>query len=175
MSGRPADAEFSAFVATSWPSLYRTAYLMVGSHAQAEDLAQTALTNTYASWHRIRDLGAARAYARTAVVHSATSWFRTRSRRGEWLTDAVPDRPAPEWEPDTPDVAAALRRLPPRQRAVVVLRFYEDLSVAQTADALECSEGTVKSQTFAALNNLRTSLGEAVVPGELSSERGDRS
>jgi DNA-directed RNA polymerase specialized sigma24 family protein len=81
MSNRPTDGEFSDFVAAVWRSLYRTAYLMVGTHALAEDLVQTALTNTYASWHKVRELGAARAYARTAVVRSTTSWFRTRARR----------------------------------------------------------------------------------------------
>lgn len=164
MSSQPTDAEFSEFVAAVWGSLYRTAYLMVGNHAVAEDLVQTAMTNTYASWHKVRELGAARAYARTAVVRSATSWFRTRARRREHITDDLPETPYFPDHSTRPALLDALRHLPPRQRAVVVLRFYEDLSVAQAADALGCSEGTVKSQTSAALSKLRILLGDTVVP-----------
>lgn len=164
MSSQPTDAEFSEFVAAAWGSLYRTAYLMVGNHAVAEDLVQTAMTNTYASWHKVRELGAARAYARTAVVRSATSWFRTRARRREHITDDLPETPYFPDHSTRPVLLDALRHLPPRQRAVVVLRFYEDLSVAQAADALGCSEGTVKSQTSAALSKLRILLGDTVVP-----------
>lgn len=164
MSKQPTDAEYSEFVAAAWRPLYRTAYLMVGNHAQAEDLVQTALTNTYASWHRVRDVGAARAYARTAVVRSATSWFRTRARLREHITADLPETPYVSDHATRPALLDALRRLPPRQRAVVVLRFYEDLSVAQTAHDLGCSEGTVKSQTSDALGKLRTILGDSVVP-----------
>ena len=164
MSSQPTDADFAEFAAAAWRSLYRTAYLMVGNHAQAEDLVQTAMTNTYASWHRVRDLGAAQAYARTAVVRSATSWFRTRARHREHLTAELPETPYTADHSTRPVLLDALRGLPPRQRAVVVLRFYEDLSVAQVADALGCSQGTVKSQTSAALDKLRILLGDSVVP-----------
>ena len=164
MSTQPTDAEYAEFVAAAWRPLYRTAYLMVGNHAQAEDLVQTALTNTYASWHKVRDLGAAQAYARTAVVRSATSWFRTPARRREHLTAELPETPYVTDHSTRPVLLDALRQLPPRQRAVVVLRFYEDLSVAQAAHALGCSEGTVKSQTSDALGRLRALLGDAVVP-----------
>jgi RNA polymerase sigma-70 factor (sigma-E family) len=164
MSRQPTDAEYSEFVAAAWGSLYRTAYLMVGNHALAEDLVQTALTNTYASWHKVREVGAARAYARTAVVRSATTWFRTRARQREHTTDDLPEAPYTPEHSTRPVLLDALRKLPPRQRAVVVLRFYEDLSVAQVAHTLGCSEGTVKSQTSDALGKLRILLGDTVVP-----------
>lgn len=164
MSRQPTDAEYSEFVAAAWRPLCRTAYLMVGNQALAEDLVQTALTNTYASWHRVRELGAAHAYARTAVARLAASWFRSNVRLREQLTDRLPETshlPDPSTRPALLD---ALRQLPPRQRAVVVLRFYEDLSVAQVAEALNCSEGTVKSQTSVALGKLRVLLGDHVIP-----------
>lgn len=164
MSRQPTDAEFADFVEAAWGPLYRTAHLMVGDRAVAEDLVQTALTNTYASWHRVRELGAARAYARTAVVRSAASLFRSRARRPEYVTDRLPETPYSPDHSERPALMAALRQLPPRQRAVVVLRYYEDLSVAEAAHALGCSEGTVKSQTSAALGKLRLLLGDAVVP-----------
>ncbi|MCD4525932.1 SigE family RNA polymerase sigma factor [Nocardioides sp. cx-173] len=162
MSSRRTDEEYAALVTAAWGPLYRTAYLLVGNHALAEDLVQTALTNTYVSWHRVRDLGAARAYARTAVVRAAMSWFRSRARRPEHLTDVLPETP---YSPDhsvRPALMAALGDLPPRQRAVVVLRFYEDLSVAEAARVLGCSEGTVKSQTSAGLGRLRALLGDSI-------------
>jgi len=164
MSKQPTDAEYTEFVAGAWGPLYRTAYLMVGDQALAEDLVQTALTNTYASWHEVRELAAAHAYARTAVVRSVASWFRSRVRLREQLTDNLPETPYAPDHSTRPMLLDALRQLPPRQRAVVVLRFYEDLSVAQVAQALGCSEGTVKSQTYVALRKLRLVLGDAVVP-----------
>ena len=166
MARPPSDEAFTEFVAASWPSLYRTAYLLLGDRDLAEDLVQTALAKTYASWGKVRDPGAARGYARTTLVNTATSWFRTRGWRAERPTERV-DTGSYDVDPTLrPDMAAALARLAPRQRAVVVLRFYEDLSVAQTALALHCSEGTVKSQTSDALNHLRGILGEAVLPLE---------
>lgn len=164
------DAAFADFVHTAWPGLYRTAHLLLGDHGLAEDLAQTALAKTYTAWPRIREPEAAYSYARTTLVNTATSWFRRRSWRNEMpdedLTNgAGADVSAHETDPtDRPALMAALAALPPRQRAVVVLRFYDDLSVAETADALGCSPGTVKSQTFAGLAALRRVLGEAMVP-----------
>ncbi|HEU4811643.1 MAG TPA: SigE family RNA polymerase sigma factor [Nocardioides sp.] len=166
----PSDADYTEFVHASWASLYRTAYLLLGDHALAEDLVQTALAHTYASWRRVRALEAAPAYARTALVNTAASWFRKKSWRNERLSGVLPE-PGYERDPsDRPALVTALRQLPPRQRAVVVLRFYEDLSVAQTATALGCSEGTVKSQTSDALAKLRSLLGDAVVPHTLGAQ-----
>jgi RNA polymerase sigma-70 factor (sigma-E family) len=170
-SDRGRDGDFTEFVRASWPALYRTAYLLVGDPGLAEDLAQTALTKTYVAWSRIDDRHAAPAYARRTLVNTATSWFRRKGWRNEVPTEQVPDV-ALAADPSTrPAVLDALGRLPARQRAVVVLRYYEDLSVAETADALGCSPGTVKSQTFEAFAKLRVLLGDAVVPETLGAHR----
>ncbi len=165
MSRSPTDAEFTEMVHGCWGSLYRTAYLLVGDHGLAEDLVQTALARTYAAWSKVRSVEAGPAYARTTLVNTASEWFRKRSWRRELPTEHLGDPANAPHDPSLrPTVVAALALLAPRQRAVVVLRYYEDLSVAETARALNCSEGTVKSQTFDALAVLRTHLGDTVVP-----------
>jgi RNA polymerase sigma-70 factor (sigma-E family) len=164
MAPPPSDEEFTEFVDDAWPTLYRTAYLLVGDRGLAEDLVQTTLSKTYVSWGRIRDRRAAGVYARTVLVNTASSWFRRRSWSSEIATSDLPDRPVVESDSDRPLVLEALRALPPRQRAVVVLRFYEDLSVEQTATALGINAGTVKSQTSHAMAKLRSLLGESVIP-----------
>src|SRR3954462_5880018 len=124
MARPPSDEAFTEFVVASWPSLYRTAFLLLGDRGLAEDLVQTALAKTYASWGKVRDVGAARAYARTTLVNTASSWFRKRGWRADRPTETVESG---SYEDPTvrPAIAAALARLAPRQRAVVVLRFYE--------------------------------------------------
>lgn len=165
----PTDEQFTELVQGAWASLYRTAYLMLGDHAEAEDLVQTALAKTYATWHRVRDVDAAVGYARTVLVNTASSWFRRRSWRNERPTEHLPETAYEHPDAgDRPTVIAALALLPARQRAVIVLRYYEDLSVAQVAGALGCSEGTVKSQTSEALAKLRVRLGDTVIPQTLS-------
>ncbi|KRA39034.1 MULTISPECIES: SigE family RNA polymerase sigma factor [unclassified Nocardioides] len=171
-SRAPTEDEFVELVHAAWPSLYRTGLLLVGDHALAEDLVQAALAKTYAHWHQVREPAAARAYARRIMVNTATSWFRRRSF-GERPTEQVPDRPAAGARDEHDDrlrrldMVAALAQLPPRQRAVVVLRFYEDLSVRETAAALGVTDGTVKSQTSLALERLRAILGDEVaLPAE---------
>ena len=166
----PDDDAFAELVHASWPSLYRTAHLLLGDRAEAEDLVQTALAKTYASWASVRSVEAAPAFARTVLHNTAASWFRRRSWRNERPTEVLPEvahHPDPS---DRPAVLAALRGLPRRQRAVVVLRYYEDLSVADTARALGCSEGTVKSQTFDALQRLRVLLGDSAVADALTKD-----
>jgi RNA polymerase sigma-70 factor (sigma-E family) len=158
------EADFTEFVHAMWPSLYRTAYLLIGEHAEAEDLVQTALAKTYAAWGRVRTLEAAPAYSRTVLVNTATSWFRRRSWRNERPSEVLPESTYEDDASQRPSLTPVLAQLPPRQRAVVVLRFYNDLSVAETATVLGCSEGTVKSQTSTALSRLRRLLGESVVP-----------
>jgi len=171
MARPPSDDEFTEFVVASWSSLYRTAYLLLGDRELAEDLVQTALSKTYASWGRVRELEAARGYARTTLINTASSWFRKRGWRAEQPTETI-ETGSYDVDPTLrPDLTAALARLAPRQRAVIVLRYYEDLSVAQTAQALQCSEGTVKSQTSDALAHLRGLLGEAVIPLETGASR----
>ncbi|MDF1605200.1 SigE family RNA polymerase sigma factor [Nocardioides sp. YIM 152315] len=158
------DDAFTEFVHAAWPGLYRTAYLMLGDHQLAEDLTQTALAKTYGSWRTVKDPAAAPAYARVVLANTAASWFRRRSWRNEQPTAQLPDAGV-EHDPSTrTTVVDALATLPPRQRAVVVLRYYDDLSVRDVAHALGISEGTVKSQTSDALATLRDLLGEAVIP-----------
>lgn len=164
MTGPPTDQDFTELVHAAWPGLYRTAYLMLGEHQLAEDLVQTALAKTYASWRKVKEPAAAPAYARTVLAHTAASWFRRRSWRNERPTLSLPEG-GHEQDPSTrPAVVDALRTLPPRQRAVVVLRYYDDLSVRETAHALRISEGTVKSQTSDALARLRALLGDEIAP-----------
>jgi RNA polymerase sigma-70 factor (sigma-E family) len=152
-------------VHASWPRLYRTAYLLVTDHGLAEDLVQTALARTYAAWPRIDDPNAATAYARTCVTNEALTWFRKRGWKGEVVGETATERATDHQDPTTrPTVLAALRQLAPRQRAVIVLRYYADASVAETAQTLGCSTGTVKSQTSDALAKLRVLLGDSVIP-----------
>jgi RNA polymerase sigma-70 factor (sigma-E family) len=167
MASQLTDDEFTEFVHATWPGLYRTAYLMLGDHQLAEDLVQTALAKTYASWRKVKEPAAAPAYARVVLANTAASWFRRRSWRNEHPTEQLPEG-AIHGDPSTrPAVVDALRTLAPRQRAVIVLRYYDDLSVREVATALGISEGTVKSQTSDALARLRTQLGDAVVPQTL--------
>lgn len=169
MAAREAERRdaFAEFVAARSAALHRTAYLMVGEHALAQDLLQEALTKTYVAWSRLRDVGNAEAYTRRAITTTAISWRRRRSwheRPHETLPDRA-DRADATGDTDTRAwVWAALQQLPPRQRAAVVLRYYEDLTEAQTAAAMGCAVGTVKSQVSAALNTLRTQLGTATGP-----------
>jgi len=160
--GSPGEAEqvFRDFVAARSPALQRTAYLLVGDWALAEDLVQTALIKTYLAWRRLDSVAAIEPYARTVLVHTASRWWRRRWR-GERPTAAPPDRPVT----DGTDASAERDRiwrlilgLPARQRVVLVLRYYEDLTEAQTAVMLGLSIGTVKSHTARALNTLRQRL-----------------
>jgi RNA polymerase sigma-70 factor (sigma-E family) len=158
------DEAFTEFVHAAWPGLYRTAYLMLGDHQLAEDLTQTALAKTYGSWSTVKDPAAAPGYARVVLANTAVSWFRRRSWRNERPTEQLPEAGV-ENDPSTrPAVVDALATLAPRQRAVIVLRYYDDLSVREVARALGISEGTVKSQTSDALARLRAVLGDDVVP-----------
>ncbi|MGL5824411.1 MAG: SigE family RNA polymerase sigma factor [Nocardioides sp.] len=160
MARPPTDADFSEFVRASWPRLYRTAYLMLGDHGTAEDLVQTALSKTYATWGKVRTLDAAPGYARTVMINTAASWFRKKSWRNEQPTEVLPESNYQDDLNRRPMLGAALAQLAPRQRAVIVLRYYEDLDVRQTAHALGCSPGTVKSQTSDGISQLRRILGD---------------
>jgi RNA polymerase sigma-70 factor (sigma-E family) len=148
--------EFSEFVARSYRPLVRTAYLLVGDAGHAEDLVQSALMRTMRSWHRLRATEAAMAYTRVTIVRLAGRW-RERRWRGEIPSDALPDRSdgAESSAVAALDVRAALARLPWAQRAVLVLRYFEDLTEPQTAELLGCSTGTVKSRASRGLATLR--------------------
>jgi RNA polymerase sigma-70 factor (sigma-E family) len=153
--------EFIEFAAVVRPRLRRTAFLLCGDWHTAEDLAQTTLTKVFGSWRRIRKKDAADSYATRVLVNTYLA-ERRRKRVGEVLTDTLPDRPVQPQAPETRMmVIGALATLPPRARAVVVLRYWSDLSVGQVAAMLGCSEGNVKSQSARALEALRVLLGEA--------------
>ncbi|MFG3298741.1 SigE family RNA polymerase sigma factor [Micromonospora chersina] len=147
---------FHEFVVQRSPALSRTAYLLTGDHQHAEDLLQSALARTYRHWRRIRD-GDPEAYVRRVMYHQQVSWWRRR-RVAERL-DATPvERGGGDHTEHTAlrlSVVAALRRLTARQRAVVVLRYYEDLTEAQVAEVLGCSVGTVKRHGHDAVRRLR--------------------
>ena len=165
-------AAFSEFVETRSSALFRTAYLMVGDHQLAQDLLQEALVKTLIAWPRLRDRANVDAYTRRIIVTTSISWRRRRSFH-ERPTGALPERidPDPVEAMITHDaVVAALRNVPPRQRAAIVLRYYQDLTEAQTADAMGCSVGAVKSQVAAGLTRLRRELGRSF-DEPLTSER----
>jgi RNA polymerase sigma-70 factor (ECF subfamily) len=163
------EDEFREFVAARSAALLRSAYLLAGDWATAEDLLQTALTKTYLAWKRLGEIEAVEPYARRVLVNTATSWWRRRWH-GERPTEFLPERAvadATEEQLDRDLLWKHVKALPARQRAVLVLRFYEDMSEAQTAELLNISAGTVKSQTSRALGTLRQRLvAEGVhVPG----------
>ncbi|WP_337758462.1 SigE family RNA polymerase sigma factor [Kribbella shirazensis] len=143
---------FDAFVAARSRALLRTAYLLTRDHALAEDLVQTALAKAWFHWSRIREDNP-EPYVRRILVTTYASWWRRRWN-GEIPTEELPESPTPNGE-DGLDLWDAIGRLPRRQRAVVVLRFYEDLSEPETARLMGSSVGTVKSQTAKALAKLR--------------------
>jgi RNA polymerase sigma-70 factor (sigma-E family) len=158
-----ARADFPEFVRARSSALQRAAYLMVGDVALAQDLVQEALTKTYVAWPRLRDVANAEAYTRRAITTTAISWFRRKSWNNERTTDRLPEGGAGDHADDVATSTAlwdALQALPPRQRVAVVLRFYDDLSEVQTAAAMGCAVGTVKSQVSAALTKLRARLGD---------------
>lgn len=168
-------AAFAEFVAARSAALHRAAYLMVGEEALAQDLLQEALTKTYVAWPRLRDPAKAEAYTRKAITTTAITWFRRKSWNNERATETLPERGGAGGAGHADAVAqrdwvwSALQALPPRQRVAIVLRYYEDYTEAQTAQAMGCAVGTVKSQVSAALKNLRGRLGDDVelVPASL--------
>jgi RNA polymerase sigma-70 factor (sigma-E family) len=159
----PPDDDLHEFVRAAWPRLLRTAHLLCGNREDAEDLTQAALVKVIRHWRRVERADDPFAYARAVLVNTAASRWRRDRRLTELLpgvgaraTAAVPD---PAGGVATRDaVRRALAGLPPRTRAVLVLRYFEDLSEAQTAQALGCSVGSVKSQASRGLARLRESL-----------------
>jgi RNA polymerase sigma-70 factor (sigma-E family) len=159
------DDEFSEFVAARSPQLYRSAYLLTMSPHAAEDLVQTALAKAYAAWWRVRTAHDPVAYVHGVLVKSFLSDRRRRSS-GELPSDDLPDRPAADTDPaDRLALLAALAELGPVDRAVVVLRFWEDRSVAQTAADLDLTEAAVKNRSLRALKSLRGLLSDPLTNG----------
>jgi RNA polymerase sigma-70 factor (sigma-E family) len=150
---------FEEYVAARSPALWRSAWLLTGDRHRAEDLVQTALMKSWRRWERIEP-AAVEAYVRRTMVTTYTDWWRRRWN-GEIPTESLPETAAPAGAGSDPgvrrDVLVALATLPRGQRAVVVLRYFDDLTEAQAAAALGISVGTVKSQTARALRTLRTS------------------
>jgi RNA polymerase sigma-70 factor (sigma-E family) len=165
--GGDADG-FAEFVIARSHALFRTCCLLVGDRGLAEDLLQEALTTTYVRWRKLRDPALAEAYTRKVITTTAISWWRRKSWQAERPRDDVPDQPDSGAAGHADDVAVRawlwdeLQALPPRQRAAIVLRYYDDLTEVQTAEAMGCSVGTVKSQVSDALRRLRGRLGPDV-------------
>jgi RNA polymerase sigma-70 factor (sigma-E family) len=159
---------FDALVLLRSPALLRTAPLLCGDRHLAQDLVQTSLSRAYTRWGRLRSIDAGEAYVRKIMLTQASS-SRRRRWRGEVPTAAVPDQAE---HGDDLDLRATLRQalasVPAPQRAVLVLRFYEDLSEVDTAALLGTSVGTVKSRTSRALASLRAAGVETALAGESS-------
>jgi RNA polymerase sigma-70 factor (sigma-E family) len=155
-----AREEFRAYVAARSGALLGTATLLTGDRALPEDLVQTALARTYLAWGRIRRREAVDAYCRRVLVTTYSTWWRRRWR-GEVPTERLPERSGADPYGQVDEgvlVRAALARLPRRMRAVVVLRYWDDLPETAVAELLGCSVGTVKSQASRALAKLRADV-----------------
>ena len=162
------EAAFRAFASTRRPMLRRTAYLLCGDWHQADDLVQTTLVKLYGAWRRVQR-SEPDGYARRILLRCFLD-----ERRRPWRRETpgqLPEEPGmvSPYDVERLDVHTALASLPPRQRATLVLRFWIDATVTETASILGCSEGTVKSQTARALTHLRDLLGDPeLVTEELS-------
>lgn len=155
--GIDARGEFEEYVVQRGAALARTGAFLLGDVQLGEDLAQEVLTSLSFRWDRVRRADNLEAYVHRAMTNTATSWRRRRSWGERPLAD-VPDRAGRDVGTSDGALLVALRGLPPRQRAVVALRYYADRTEAQTAHALGCSVGTVKSQHAKAVSTLRRLL-----------------
>lgn len=160
------EQEFAEYFARRQDAVRRTAFLLCGDWHKADDLAQVAFVALHRRWRKIRDRAALDAYVRKTLVRASIDESRRPWRR-ERFVDDLPEPPPDEKGFDTDVVnremlLEGLRQVPPRQRAVLVLRYFDGLDVAQTAETLGCTEGTVKSQTARGLATLRTALGAEV-------------
>jgi RNA polymerase sigma-70 factor (sigma-E family) len=160
--GSREDDSFSAFVAADLPALLRFGYVLTGDRHRCDEVVQSALVSTYRRWAHIDSEGP-HAYVRRAMVNANISlWRKTRREtpRADGL-DSLSKLGVPSAYDEVDAIVRAMRKLPRRQRAVVVLRYYEDLTEIQTARILGCSTGTVKSQAARALRSLRLDLEQA--------------
>ncbi|GGK61361.1 RNA polymerase sigma factor [Planomonospora parontospora subsp. parontospora] len=157
------EAGFREFVVARSGALFRTAYLLTGDRHAAEDLVQSALAKTAARWRGLRDPAAVEGYVRRAMYHEQVSWWRRRSRITEVSTEQPPDRVG-DGHAETADLRlvmrTALARLTPRQRTVLVLRYFEDLSETEIARLLGIGVGSVRSQIHRSLERLRKAAPE---------------
>ena len=156
------EADFSAYVLARQQRLVRFAYLLTGDPHQAEDLVQSALLKVYRRWDHIT--GSPDGYVRATIINEHNSWWRRPVRRREVTSSDLVTFTNPTAHADPVadhDLRTQIAALPRQQRAAIVLRYYEDLTEAQTAQILGCSVGTVKSHTSRALKNLRVTMREA--------------
>jgi RNA polymerase sigma-70 factor (sigma-E family) len=170
VSGRR-DADFEELYRNTWAHLFRVVYGVAGDRTVAEDALQAAYAKVYASWGRVQAAENPEAYVRRMAVNEVLTtvrrpWFRAERPTQDVRPTAVASHEASTVERDA--VWRAVRALPPRQRAVIVLRYYEGLSEAEIARTLGCSAGTVKSQASAALTNLRARGLTSVLAGDLA-------
>lgn len=159
-----ARTEFEAFAARHVDGLVRTAFLMVGDQGDAEDLVQECLLRVARRWPRVRSMDHSGAYARRVLFNLILDGRRTRARRHEELMDGRSSDQPPQQdalpEPEERlDLLRALGALPPRQRAILVLRYFADLPESEIANTLECAPGTVKSNAARGLERLREAIG----------------
>ncbi|GHI99905.1 DNA-directed RNA polymerase sigma-70 factor [Streptomyces olivaceus] len=169
------DKDFQAFVVGRWPRLMRTAFLLTGEQHAAEDLAQSTLEQVYVAWHRVASANDPEAYVRRVMINAHARRHRRKLR--EFLLPRSDDTGVTHEVADTGDRIAqaddrhtllkALVKLPTRQREAVVLRYWEDLTEIQTAEAMGCSVGTVKSNAAKGIAKLRamSGLAETVTHG----------
>jgi RNA polymerase sigma-70 factor (sigma-E family) len=152
------DEDFRDYVAARGSALLRTAVVLAGDRVEAEDLLQAALAKTYLAWDRINDRAAVDGYVRRAMVNTQISWWRRRKLE-VYPTDELPDLPVHDDHAARSELhdalSRALERLPKRQRLAVIMRYYEDMSETEIADALGVSVGTVKSTVSRAVAKLR--------------------
>jgi RNA polymerase sigma-70 factor (sigma-E family) len=167
------ERAFGEFVAARYASLVRSAYLLTSDLGHAEDLVQTSLMRTYGAWRNLADPANAEAYTRMIMVRLASRWWKRRWRK-ESPAFPLPEPPVADSSADqtaeldlTDAVHRALRALPIAQRAVLVLRYYEDRTETEIAELLGCSVGTVKSRASRALAALRTA---GLLPAEPSAD-----
>jgi RNA polymerase sigma-70 factor (sigma-E family) len=169
IGSRREQAAFEAFATSATPRLMRTAYFLCGDRGHAEDLVQATLLTTARRWHRARRQP--EAYARKVLVNLTKNRWRTLHRRAPEVAlgaeVVLPGEDPGDLVLERHRLMAAIRRLPAGQRAVLVLRFFDDLSVADTAAALNVSHGTVKSQTARALDRLRSALEHERTPADV--------
>jgi RNA polymerase sigma-70 factor (sigma-E family) len=170
------EQQFWQFVAARRGRLVRTAYLLTGDHGHAEDFVQDALIRAYRNWHRIELVEQPEAYVRRIVVNLVNSWWRRALRHRTQVTGQLPDRPDERDGHAAVDrddeLWRALAQLPVGMRTVIVLRYYEDLSEAETAALLGRSVGTVKSQASRGLARMRELLSEDSRPASTNTRTG---
>lgn len=160
------EQRFRAWAAVRAGRLHRTAYLLCGDWHVAEDLVQEALTSAALHWRRIERMGSPDAYVRRILINQIGQHWRRRSTH-ERPANALPEAVVGDGSRERAardELLTALRSLPPRQRAAVVLRYFDQLSEIETAEALDCSVGTVKSSTSRALATLRRVLSTQEIP-----------